>query len=285
MPVTLGSILAATRERVAQARARAPDLLAAARDAAPTVPWLSAFRRADVGLIGEVKRRSPSFGPIAPGLSPAAHARAYVAGGAVAISVLTEEAHFGGSLTDLADVRKAVSVPLLRKDFIIDQTQLYEARIAGASAVLLIVRALESAQLEDLAATARELGLARLVEVHAGSELARALSVAPEAVGVNARDLDTFEVNLSGAERVLRAVPPGVLAVAESGLSQRSDVERVAGWGADAVLVGTAIARARDPERAVRRLVGVRRSGRGAPDGPSGSRDPAGPAGTTAAGR
>lgn len=258
----LSRMLAVTRARVAELRARGAEL---ARDAmrCPQPPsWAAAFRGPDVAVIGEVKRRSPSAGGIAEDLSPAAHARAYVLGGAAAISVLTDQPHFGGSLEDLDAVRRVVSVPLLRKDFILDQTQLYEARIYGASAVLLIVRALESGALRELAAGARELGLARLVEVHGPEELDQALEVAPEAVGVNARDLDSFAVDVASIEPVLRAVPGNVTAIAESGLASRADVERVAGWGADAVLVGTAIAGSRDPAGATRRLTGVPRTGR-----------------------
>lgn len=258
----LSSILAASRARVAELGPQRAALRREAAGAPQPPPWGGSFGGQAVGVIGEVKRRSPSTGAIAESLSPAAHARAYVAGGAVAISVLTDELHFGGSLGDLDDVRRAVTVPLLRKDFILDEAQLYEARIHGASAVLLIVRALEATALRELAACARELGLARLVEVHGREELDRALEVAPDAVGVNARDLDTFTVDVKAIEPVLRAVPAGTIAVAESGLGSRADVERVAGWGADAVLVGTAIAAATDPAEAVRRLSGVPRIGR-----------------------
>jgi indole-3-glycerol phosphate synthase len=266
----LSPILAATRARVAQLRPRRSQL---ARDATrvPKPPrWVEAFRGGEVAVIGEVKRRSPSSGAIAEDLSPAEHARAYVRGGAVAVSVLTDELHFGGSLRDLEEVRGAVAVPLLRKDFILDQTQLYEARIHGASAVLLIVRALGPGALRELSAEARELGLARLVEVHGPDELERALEVGPEAVGVNARDLDTLVVDLPGVEPVLRSVPADVIAIAESGVAQRADVERVAKWGADAVLVGTALASARDPAEATRQLTGVPRVGRA--DGRAGGR-------------
>lgn len=252
-------MLQAARARVSRLR---PERAVLWREAAgsPTPPrWADAFRGPQVAVIGEVKRRSPSAGAIALSLSPAEHARAYVAGGAAAVSVLTEPEHFGGSLADLDDVRRAVQVPLLRKDFILDEVQLCEARIHGASAVLLIVRALETASLRDLAAAAREMGLARLVEVHSLDELDNAIEVEPDAVGVNARDLDTFVVNLIGVEPVLRAVPAGVLAVAESGLATRVDVEQVAGWGADAVLVGAAVASAENPAAAVQRLTGVRR--------------------------
>jgi indole-3-glycerol phosphate synthase len=220
------------------------------------------LRGGSVAVIAEVKRRSPSAGAIAQDLSPATHARAYAAGGAAAISVLTDEAYFGGSLADLDAVREAVALPLLRKDFILDELQLYEARAHGASAVLLIVRALEPPHLRDLAQAARELELAPLVEVHDHDELDRALAVQPDAVGVNARDLDTFRVEVERIEPILRAVPPGITAIAESGLRRRPDVELVAAWGADAVLVGSAIAAAADPEAAVRGLTGVARRGR-----------------------
>ncbi len=180
-------------------------------------------------------------------------------GGARAISVLTDEAHFGGSVADLESVRRAVPTPILRKDFIIDPVQLTESRAAGASAVLLIVRAVDPVQLVELAEVAQELGLARLVEVHTVSELDRALALEPETVGVNSRDLDTFQVDVNRIKAVLQEIPADVVAVAESGLHRRRDVERVARWGADAVLVGTALVRARDPAAAVRQLTGVPR--------------------------
>lgn len=263
----LAGMLAASRARAAELRARRAALRREAAEAPVPPRWVEAFRGSAVAVVGEVKRRSPTAGAIAEHLSAPAHARAYVTGGAVAISVLTDELHFGGTLGDLADVRRAVAVPLLRKDFIVDETQLYEARIHGASAVLLIVRALDPAALLELAAAARELGLARLVEVHAAGELDQALAVAPEAVGVNARDLDSFALDVAGIEPVLRGVPRDTIAIAESGLASRADVERVAAWGADAVLVGTAIAAAPDPASAVRRLTGVPRVGRPAARG------------------
>jgi indole-3-glycerol phosphate synthase len=227
---TLDAILNATRERVRGLAPQRGALERAALAAQAPPPWSGAFAGREVAVIGEVKRRSPSAGAIAAGLEPAAHARAYAAGGAKAISVLTEEAHFGGSLADLQQVRAAVPVPVLRKDFVLDVLQLYEARAAGASAVLLIVRALEQERLADLAAAAG--------------------------------DLEDFSVDVGRIEGVVRLAPPGVAVVAESGLSHRADVERVAAWGADAVLVGTALAGAADPEAAVRELVGVARVGR-----------------------
>jgi indole-3-glycerol phosphate synthase len=260
---TLDTILAVTRTRVAALQRAAADLERRAAAAPPARPFLDAFPRDTVGVVAEVKRRSPSQGPIRANLDPVVHAEAYVRGGAVAVSVLTDEVHFGGSLEDLARVAAAVPVPVLRKDFILDELQLLEARTVGASAVLLIVRALEPGRLVALAAAARGLGLATLVEVHTEAELEAALTAQPTAVGVNARDLTSFALDLRAAERVVGRVPPGVPAVAESGVAGRADVERLAGAGADAVLVGTSVTRAADPEAAVRALTGVRRIGRG----------------------
>jgi indole-3-glycerol phosphate synthase len=259
---TLEAILAVTRARVAalHGSAAALERLAAAAPAARPFPGPLG---GTVGVIAEVKRRSPSRGSIRDDLDPVAHARAYVRGGAVAVSVLTEGAHFGGSLDDLAAVAGAVQVPVLRKDFILDELQLLEARAAGASAVLLIVRALPADRLAALARAARRQGLATLVEVHGDAELATALAAEPTAIGVNARDLATFAVDLRMAERVLAQVPPGLPAVAESGIEARSDVERLAAAGADLVLVGTSVTRTADPAAAVGALCGVRRRARG----------------------
>jgi indole-3-glycerol phosphate synthase len=259
---TLPTILAATRQRLEALRPAIRDLERRAAAAPAPRPFTAALGGGTVAVIAEVKRRSPSAGAIRDGLDPVAHAKAYVAGGAVAISVLTDEPHFGGSLADLDAVVRAVSAPVLRKDFILDELQLLEARAAGASAVLLIVRALDDADLLALAQSARGLGLATLVEAHDERELDRALAVGPSVVGINSRDLDTFAVNLATAERLLGRVPPGIPAVAESGIETRADVERLARAGADVVLVGTAVARAADPEQAVRALVGVKRKGR-----------------------
>lgn len=264
MPATLTDILDTTRRRLEALRERRRELEVEA-GRAPTVPaWRPAFETSDVAVIAEVKRRSPTAGAIQIDLDPGDLVTAYAAGGARAISVLTEAAYFGGSMADLEAARRAVAVPVLRKDFVIDPLQLYEAKAGGASAVLLIVRALEGSRLGELAAAAGELGLGRLVEVHDRSELERALAVGAETVGVNSRDLTTFAVNVDGMREVLGAIPSGTIAVAESGLTERAHVERVAEWGADAVLVGTALVRARDPERAVRVLAGVSRRGRNA---------------------
>src|SRR5437667_2346812 len=263
----LDAILTATRDRVARLRMHADDLERQAA-AAPAPPRFSRALAGEtrgsavVGVIAEVKRRSPSAGAIREDLDPASHAAAYVAGGAVAISVLTDEPHFGGSLDDLARVARAVSVPVLRKDFILDELQLFEARLAGASAVLLIVRALSADRLRALARAARDQALGVLVEIHSEAELEQALTADPTAVGVNSRDLATFAVDLRLAERLLAHVPASLPAIAESGIETRADRERLARAGADLVLVGTSVARTADPEAAVRALCGVARKGR-----------------------
>ena len=264
---TLEQILQVTRARVALLQGGATDLARRAGAAPLPRPFLGAPPASPlgpaVGIVAEIKRRSPSQGTIRPDLDPVAHARAYARGGAVAVSVLTDEAHFGGSLDDLSRVAAAVALPVLRKDFIIDEIQILEARASGASAVLLIVRALAPERLGALAAAAAAQGLATLVEVHTEGELEAALAVRPTAVGVNARDLTTFAVDLRAAERVVARVPPGVPVVAESGIEGRGDVERLAAAGADFVLVGTSVARRSDPETAVRALTGVGRIRRG----------------------
>lgn len=261
-PSRLDAILSATRDRVAALRPMVRELERAAAAAPVPRALAPALGGNTVGVIAEVKRRSPSAGPIHEDLDPVAHALGYERGGAVAISILTDEAHFGGSLEDLTRVARTVAVPVLRKDFILDELQLLEARAAGASAVLLIVRALARPRLEALARGARNQGLGVLVEVHAADELDAALAVEATAVGVNSRDLATFAVDLALAEQLLAMVPHDVPAVAESGIVARVDVERMARAGADLVLVGTSVARTTDPAEAVRALTGVRRQGR-----------------------
>ncbi len=260
---TLEEILKVTRARVAALRGCATDLARRAAAAPPPRPFLGLPLGPTVGIVAEIKRRSPSQGAIRSDLDPVAHARAYARGGAVAVSVLTDEAHFGGSLDDLSQVATAVPLPVLRKDFILDETQILEARAAGASAVLLIVRVLTPGRLSALAAAAASHGLGTLVEVHTAGELGAALAARPTAVGVNARDLSTFTVDLRGAEGVVALVPAEIPVVAESGIEGRGDVERLAAAGADFVLVGTSLARRSDPETAVRALLGVGRVRRG----------------------
>ncbi len=258
--MTLDAILAVTRRRVEALKERAAEIDRAARKAPPIRPFPQPA--ATVGVIAEVKRRSPSQGAIREDLDPIAHAIAYARGGAVAVSVLTDEAHFGGSIDDLKGVAAAVAVPALRKDFIIDAVQIHEARVAGASAVLLIVRVLRREQLLTLAREVRAFGMVSLIEVHAEAELDAALAAGPAVLGINARDLDTFAVDPRAAEALIARVPADVSVVGESGVETRADVERFAAAGADFVLVGTSVARTADPESAVRALTGVRRVGR-----------------------
>jgi len=224
------------------------------RAPAPADP-LPALRRPGVGVIAEVKRSSPSKGALADIPDPAALAAAYEAGGATAVSVLTEARRFGGSLDDLRTVRGAVALPVLRKDFVVTTYQLVEARAAGADLVLLIVAALDQRALESLHAQALGLGLTPLVEVHDEAEAERAVAVGARLVGVNARNLRTLEVDDTTFERVAPAVSGQCVRVAESGISGPDDVARLARAGADAVLVGEALVRDGDPAAAVRALV------------------------------
>jgi indole-3-glycerol phosphate synthase len=213
-------------------------------------------------VIAEVKRRSPSAGTIREDLDPADRAALYAAHGAAAISILTDTPYFGGSVQDLRAAAERCALPLLRKDFIIDEVQILEARAAGASAVLLIVRILTRQRLDQLLRCAEALGLDALVEVHTGVELATALEVGATVIGVNSRDLDTFAVDVDAAWKLLAEVPIDRIAVAESGLIERQDVTRAAEAGADAVLIGTALSAAESPAALLRELSMVPRHGR-----------------------
>ena len=259
----LEPLLSAARQRVDALRSTRGELERRARAAAPAPSFGARCADGSIGVIAEVKRRSPSAGAIHETLDAVGHARAYAAGGAVGISVLTEPAHFGGSLDDLRRVAAAVPLPVLRKDFLLEELQLVEARAAGAAAALIIVRILEPHRVRSLVRAAQELGLAALVEVHSPGELEIALAAGASLVGVNSRDLDSFTIDRDAAERLLAQVPPDVVAVAESAIGERGDVERAARAGADHVLVGTAVARLADPRAAVQQLAGVPRQGRG----------------------
>jgi len=210
-------------------------------------------------VIAEIKRRSPSRGEIRPGLDPVSCARAYADGGAACLSILTDETWFGGRIESLAAVRAAVPLPLLRKDFTIDAYQIDEARAAGADAVLLIVSILSAAQLADFAGRAAELSLDALVEVHDEAELETALAAGARLVGVNNRDLRTFEVDLGTTERLAAALPAGsgVLLVAESGIFTQEHVRRLTRAGAGAFLVGESLMRQPDVARALAELRGA----------------------------
>ena len=206
-------------------------------------------------LIAEVKRASPSAGMIAEDVNPSVLARGYQAGGAAAVSVLTEPRHFQGSLADLQAVRSSVSIPVLRKDFLIHPSQVIEARASGADAVLLIVAALTDAQLRALLEAAGDVGLATLVETHSDEDLRRALDSDAKLIGVNARDLETLEVDVAGALARVGRVPDDRISVLESGISTRANVDAALEAGASAILVGEALMRADDPARAVRKLL------------------------------
>ena len=213
-------------------------------------------------VIAELKRRSPSRGVIDDALDAPARAAQYARGGAAALSILTEPTRFGGSLEDLVAVRAAVTLPLLRKDFITAPIQLLEARIAGASAVLLIARALPPEHLRALADEARAIGLECLVEIRSEAELATALMVPGAVIGVNNRDLETLVIDDAIGQRLLPLIPPDRVAVYESGVRGVGEVERASRAGADAVLVGSVLSTAADGADAVRALSGVRRLGR-----------------------
>jgi indole-3-glycerol phosphate synthase len=206
-------------------------------------------------LIAEVKRASPSAGVIAEDVNPSVLARGYQAGGAAAVSVLTEFRHFQGSLADLQAVRSSVSIPVLRKDFLIHPSQVIEARASGADAVLLIVAALTDAQLGALLEAARDVGLATLVETHSDEDLRRAIESGARIIGVNARDLETFDVDVKSALVRIGQVPDDRISVLESGISTRANVDAALAAGASAILVGEALMRADDPARAVRKLL------------------------------
>lgn len=221
---------------------------------------VSAPRRNGPNLIAEIKRASPSAGTIVADFDPTGIARRYSAGGARALSVLTDEKYFGGRLEYVEQVREAVGLPVLRKDFLIDPYQVYESRAFGADAILLIAEALEPALLAELLTVARELSLCVLLEVHTRRALLRVLQNVPATqregvlLGINNRDLTTQRVDLSTTERVIDLVPPGMPVVAESGIKSRADVERMYAVGARALLVGEALMRHADPETTIQTM-------------------------------
>ena len=219
--------------------------------------FLHALVRApEVGVIAEIKRRSPGAGPIRPALDPASVARGYGERGGAAVSVLTDADWFGGSLADLRAARAAVDVPLLRKDFTLHEVQVAEARAAGADAVLLIVRILDRGELTRLLVAAARHGLAALVEVHDEGDLERALEAGAQLIGINNRDLSTFATDLDVTLRLLSSIPDSVAVVSESGIRSRADIELLGDHGVDAVLVGESLLRADDPSAALGGLVG-----------------------------
>jgi indole-3-glycerol phosphate synthase len=251
----LDRILAAHREAAAGDERPLDPLLAAARACPPARRFAEALASADgLAVIAEVKRRSPSKGDLAAGLDPADLAATYARGGATCLSVLTDAAFFGGSPADLAAARGACSLPVLRKDFTVDERDVCDARVMGADAVLLIAAALTPAEVRRFHALAADVGLDALVEVHDERELDVALDAGATLVGVNQRDLVTFQVDHERAERMAAAIPAGVVAVAESGVRDAADARRLAEAGYRAVLVGESLVTAADPASAVTAL-------------------------------
>jgi indole-3-glycerol phosphate synthase len=253
----LDDIVAGVREDLAAREALLPlaEVKAAALDARPALDALAALRAPGVGVIAEVKRRSPSKGDLAPIPDPAELAVQYAAGGARVISVLTERRRFGGTQADLDAVRAVVDVPVLCKDFVVTSYQVHEARAHGADVVLLIVAALEQNALVGLRERIESLGMTALVEVHTEAEADRALDAGASVIGVNARDLTTLQVDRSTFERIAPGLPSGIVKVAESGVRGPHDLIGYAAAGADAVLVGEGLVTAGDARQAVADLV------------------------------
>ena len=251
----LDAILAWHRQRAAADTRVLADLMARAQAAAPVRGFAAAIASsAHLAVIAEVKRRSPSKGDLFADLDPAALAHQYARGGATCVSVLTDEPHFGGSQRDLEAVRSACDLPVLRKDFTVDARDVCDARLMGADCVLLIAAALDSAELSSFVELAHEVGIDALVEVHDESELAAAVSAGATLVGVNQRDLVTFEVDHDRAVRMGRAMPTGIISVAESGVRGRHDAESLRAAGYRAVLVGEHLVTSADPALAIAEL-------------------------------
>jgi indole-3-glycerol phosphate synthase len=263
----LDEILAAKRDEVTLLhRPEVRNLLRSAALAAPPPRDFADALRPESGnlaVVAEIKRRSPSKGELAPDVDPAVTAAAYAEGGAACLSVLTDGPFFGGSVDDLRTAREACGLPVLRKDFVIDEVQVFETRAVGADALLLIVAAIPDAVLlADLHAVAVDLGLAVVVEAHDGAELERALAAGALVVGLNARDLSTFAEDLGVGERLVSIVPPAVVAIAESAIRTPGDAARMASAGFDAVLVGEMLVKSSDPTAAVRELASIARGSR-----------------------
>jgi indole-3-glycerol phosphate synthase len=256
MPTYLADILAAHRAR-AEADGRAlPDLVEQAAGMPAPRDFVGALRGEGLSCIAEIKRRSPSKGDLDPGLQADLVAKDYVTGGAACLSVLTDVDFFGGSVADLAAAREASGLPVLRKDFTVQEADVVDARLMGADAVLLIAAGLSDDELLACHARAGALGLAALVEVHDEEELSRALGVGAGLIGVNQRDLRTFQVDHERACTLAARIPPGVVAVAESGIRDAADARRLAEAGYDAILVGETLMRAADRTAQLRQLVG-----------------------------
>jgi indole-3-glycerol phosphate synthase len=255
----LDKILARKVEEVQADRARLAEVARLALSAPPPLDFTAALRREIVALIAEIKKASPSKGVLIEQFDPVALGQTYAENGAAAISVLTDQDFFQGHIDYLKAVRAAVTIPLLRKEFVIDASQVYEGRAAGADAILLIAAALDDAQLADLRAVIESLGMAALVEVHHEGELERALKIGAALIGVNNRDLKTFREDLNTTARIAALVPPTVTLVAESAIRSLDDVRRMGELGAHAVLVGEGLVKSDNIAHTVQTFSGVRR--------------------------
>jgi indole-3-glycerol phosphate synthase len=253
----LNRIVAQKREEVEDRKESIPLSYLKERIARCRTPlnFALALQGSHTRLIAEVKRASPSRGILCPNFDPVELAKNYVKGGAVAISVLTEANYFEGSIDHLAAIRDEIELPLLRKDFIFDQYQIYESRAYGADAILLIVASLNQEQLEELVSLSHSLGLNCLVEVHNEDEVKRALLSQARIIGINNRDLNTFTTDISTSRRLRPLIPQGRIVVSESGIRSRSDVERLKRWGVNAILVGEALVISSDIHTKVRELI------------------------------
>lgn len=256
---TLGVLVDDAGRRAAAVASCLPALRARVADAPAPPAFAQALRGPSLRVIAEVKRASPSKGDIAPDLDAAAQARAYAAGGAAAVSVLTEPTRFGGALEDLGAAAAAVTIPVLRKDFIVAPVQIWEARAHGAAAVLLIARALSPSQLPALHDEARTAGLEVLVEIRDERELERALALDAAVIGVNNRNLETLIIDPGTAPRLIAHIPATRIAIAESGMAHPADAAAAQAAGADALLIGSAISAAPDPAAAVARFTSLPR--------------------------
>ena len=252
----LASIIEGVREDLASRRLPMGQLQEALETAPAVRDCLPFLISSEMSVIAEVKRCSPSKGALATITDPAGLAAQYEEAGAHVVSVLTEQRRFGGSLADLDAVRKAIDLPILRKDFMVDEYQFYEARAHGADVVLLIVAALSKNQLEDYFHLSTELGMRSLIEVHTNDELERALDISPEIIGVNSRNLKTLEVDARAFAELIPQIPSSIARVAESGISTREEVVFAQECGATAILVGEALVRSESPSVAINQLLG-----------------------------
>ena len=260
----LERIVETKRHEVEGLKERVVELRAAAESAEPPRGFLDAVSvGGSVAVIAEIKKRSPGAGAIRPDLDPLQLAAVYEAGGAAALSVLTDRDYFGGCLEDLSAARARVALPVIRKDFVLDESQIYEARAAGADAILLIVRILDDTRLRALRVLAEELGMTALMEAHDAVEVDRALAAGARLLGVNNRNLRTFETKLAVTLSLLQGIPDDVALVSESGIRTREDVRLLGEQGVDAVLVGESLLRQDDPGAGVSALAGEVRSSRG----------------------